>query len=153
MHRRVRRTQGGFTLIEVLFACFILAVASVALAGAMATGTRLSEGPRLEMNARTAMQAKFAEITATPFASIVTNFQNRGFAVAGLTPAKGDGDGLPGEILLAYGPDGNTDFYTVTLRVRWQDGTQVRTVESVRFIANVRGDSGTPAPLYGNGGA
>lgn len=138
----------GFTLIEVLFATFVLAVAAVALAAALASAKRLTESPRAEMTARAAIQAKFAEINATPFPEIVPGFQNRGFTVTGLKAPPGDADGLPGEVFLAYGPDGNTRFYTVTLRVTWREGTQTRNVESVRYVANVRGDTGTAPPLY-----
>lgn len=141
----------GFTFIEVIFATFVLAVASVSLAASLASAKRLSDGPRSEMVARSAIQATFAEIDATPFPRIVPDFAGRGFAAGALRAPPGDADGLPGEVLLAYGPGGNTGYYTVTLRVRWREGSRTRSIESIRFVSNVRGDTGTPPPLVGNG--
>jgi len=146
---RGRSGTGGFTLLETLLAGFVLAVSAVALASTLAQSKRLADRPRDEMVARGAMQSVFAEIAATPFPQVAPTYENAGFAVPGLRAPPGDADGLPGEVRVEYGPYGNTSFYTVTLRVRWMNGAQVRTVESVRFVSNVRGDTGAVPPLVG----
>lgn len=145
--RASRATQSGFTLMEVLFAGFVLAVTAVALAATLVQGKRLADAPRDEISARNAIQSIFAEMSATPFPQIPPTFERVGFAVPGLKAPEGDPDGLPGQIVLDYGPGGDTSYYTVTLRVQWRSGPDVRTVESVRFMSNVRGDTGTPPPL------
>ncbi len=143
------RRECGFTLLEVMVAGLVLTIASVGLAVTLAQGASLAKNPRDEMTARQIVQGVLAEIQSTPFAQVGELFHQRGFAVPGLKAAKGDGDGLPGEILFGYGPGGDISYYTVTVRVRWQAGGGERMVESVRYVANVRGDTGTPRPLTG----
>ncbi|MGH7163755.1 MAG: type IV pilus modification PilV family protein [Planctomycetota bacterium] len=138
---------GGFTLVEVVAAGFVLAVTAVGLAVTLAQGKRLAETPRDEMAARTVIQGVYSELTATPWVEVGTTFQDAGFQVPGLKAPNGDPDGMPGEIVFEYGPGGDTSMYLVTLRVRWKVGTEVRTLESVRYLSNVRGDTGTPAAL------
>lgn len=137
----------GFSLIEILFAGTVLMIASVALAATMAQSDGLTQGPREEVAARNAIQSAFAALSATPFDQVAVLFHNQGFQVPALTPVPGDADGLPGEIVFAYGPGGDTSFYTVTLRVNWRGRGGDRVVESIHYLANVRGDVGTPTPL------
>jgi len=154
--RASRAAQSGVTLVEVLFAGFVLSVTAVALAATLVQGKRLADAPRDEISARNAIQAMFAEMAATPFPQIAPTFERAGFAVPGLEAPANDPDGLPGQILLDYGPSAES-YYTVTLRVQWRSGNDVRTVESVRFISNVRGDTGAVPALtfedrYAKGG-
>jgi len=141
--------MSGFTLVEVTVAGFVLTIASVGLAVTLAQGAALSKNPRSEITARHAMQAVLAEIQSTTFAEVGTRFHNVGFPVADLKAVPGDADGLPGEVVFGYGPEGDTSYYTVTVRVRWQVGGGERVVESVRYVSNMRGDTGTPSPLAG----
>lgn len=145
---RERRSHGqGFTLVEVVIAAAILTIAGLALAASVAQGHSLSHAPREYAAARNAIRSCLAEIAARPFDEIAQSFHGRGFAVDPLRAVRDDPDGLPGEIEFAYGPDNDRSFYTVTVRVRWAGLRGDRMIESVSYIANVRGDTGTPVPL------
>ncbi len=142
-----RRPNRGFTLIETLAAGFVLTISSVAFAAMLAQGKRIVEMPREEHAARAAISGIFAEIVGTPYDELAIEYDGRGFDVAGLRPVKGDADGLCGEVGFDYGPDGELNVYTVTARVRWRGAAGDRSIDVVRYIANVRGDTGTPPPL------
>ncbi|MGQ0613655.1 MAG: type IV pilus modification PilV family protein [Planctomycetaceae bacterium] len=144
-----QRRGRGFTLLEVVVAGFVLTIASVGLAVTLAQGASLAKNPRDEMTARQVVQGVLAEIQSTPFPQVGELFHERGFAVPGLKAVEGDGDGLPGEIEFGYGPEGDISYYTVKVRIRWQAGGGERSIESMRYVANVRGDTGTPRPLVG----
>lgn len=147
MCRVGRNAMRAFTLIEVVCAGFILTVAAVGLAASLAQGQRLADGRREELLARAAMQEIFAELHAAPFPDVARLYQDKGFAVPGLTAQVNDPDHLPGEIVFQYGPGGDTTCYTVTVRVKWQVGKIDRQLETVRILSNVRGDAGVPSPL------
>ena len=142
-----RRPSRGFTLIETLVAGFVLTISSVAFAAMLAQGKNIIEMPREEHAARAAIAGVFAEIAGTPYDQLAGQFDRGGFDVPGLRPVTGDGDGLCGEIGFDYGPNGELNVYTVTARVRWRGATGDRSIEVVRYLANVRGDTGTPPPL------
>jgi type II secretory pathway pseudopilin PulG len=144
---RTRCRQGGFTLIEVVVSGVILTIASVALAATMAQTTGLAEMPRQEAAARNAIRGIVATLAATPFDKVAALNHNSDFEVQGLTVQPGDADGKCGRVIFEYGPDGDTSFYTVTVRVDWRGRAGDRTIESVHYLANVRGDSGAPTPL------
>ena len=143
----------GFTLLEVLVAGAILVMAALAVAAAIAQSPRLAESPREERTARSAIRTVFSEIAATAFEKAALNYHGRGFEVFPLKAVANDPDSLPGEVVFDYGPDGDTTFYSVTVRVRWQGVLGARTIKSRHYISNVRGDTGTPTPLedLGNG--
>jgi hypothetical protein len=142
-----RARQRGITLIEVLMAGIVLLIAAVALAATMAQSHGLANAPREEVAARNAAQAAIAGLASTPFDQVAALYHKRGFPVPGLTPLPGDADGLPGEVVFAYGPGGDTSFYTVTVRVRWRGTTGERGIETIHYLANVRGDTGEPPSL------
>ena len=141
------KKQRGFSLVEILLAGTVLVIASVALAATMAQSDGLTQGPREEVTARQAIEAVYAALSATPYDQVAVLYQDQGFDVEGLTPIPGDADGLPGTIRFEYGPDGDTSFYTVRIQVAWRGRGGDRTVESVHYLANARGDVGTPTPL------
>jgi hypothetical protein len=130
-----------------MFAAFALAVAAIGLAAALAQGNRLTDGVQEEMLARNAIRAKFAEISGTGFASAATTFHGTGFDVEPLRAPDDDADGKPGMVHFAYGPGGDQKLYIVTIRVRWAGRGGSRDVEVMRYLANVRGDTGTPPIL------
>jgi hypothetical protein len=144
---RTRAASRAFTLIEVLIAGTVLVIASVALAATMAQTGGLGESGREEMVARNAIRSVVAALAAAPFDRVAADFHNQCFDVTGLTTQTSDADGRCGEVLFAYGPDDDTSFYTVTVRVRWRGRVGDRMMESVHYLANVRGDTGTPVPL------
>lgn len=145
--RRDSGSSRAFTLIEVLVAAAVLVIASVALAATMAQSGGIGESGREEMIARNALRACVATLAATPFDRVAADFHNRGFDVPNLTPQPGDPDGQCGEVVFDYGPGGDRSYYTVTVRIRWRGRAGDRVLESVHYLANVRGDTGTPTPL------
>ena len=142
-----RRSSKGFTLIETLAAGFVLTISSVAFAAVIAQGRHIVELPREEHAARAAIAGAFAEIVATPYDQLTDQFNGAGFSVPDLRPVDGDDDDMCGEIAFTYGPNGELNIYTVTARVRWRGTTGNRSIKAVRYLANVRGDTGTPPPL------
>jgi Tfp pilus assembly protein PilV len=151
--KRSCSSNRGFTLLEVLVAGAILVMATLAVAAAIAQSPRLAEDPREERAARSAVRSVYSEVAATPFQDVAVNYHRRGFEVFPLKALAYDPDGLPGEVVFDYGPDGDTTLYTVTVKVRWQGALGARKIESRHYIANVRGDTGTPTLLedLGNG--
>jgi prepilin-type N-terminal cleavage/methylation domain-containing protein len=137
----------GFSLLEVMIACAILAIAGLALAASLAHGQELSHAPREEAIAGSAIRSVLAEMAGAPFSEVANGYHRRWFPVPPLRAPRDDPDGFPGEIEIAYGPVGDQSFYAVTVRVRWDGIKGVRVLESVSYLSNVRGDTGTPVPL------
>ena len=94
-----------------------------------------------------ALRAARARIMAEPFAQAGQTFQNTGFTAPPLECVDGDADSLPGEVAFEYGPNGDTRFYRVTVRVRWKGLTGTRVAQESFYLANVTGELATPAPL------
>jgi Tfp pilus assembly protein PilV len=139
---RESRRRGGFALVEVLTAGFILSLAVLGLSASLANGSRLADGSREELVARDAMRDTLARLAEAPFDRVAPLFHTQGFWAGALDAVRGDPDGQPGEIVFAPGPDDTKDVYRVTLRVRWRGAGGERVVESTHYLANVRGDPG-----------
>ncbi|MHC4958786.1 MAG: hypothetical protein ACYTGN_10460 [Planctomycetota bacterium] len=137
----------GFGLLELMFAAFALAIAAVGLAAALAQGTRLTDGVQEEMLARNAIRGKFAEVSSTEFAAVAATYHGSGFDIEGLRAPADDPDGKPGEVSFTYGPGGDQSFYIVRIRVHWIGRSGNRDIEVLRYLANVRGDTGAPPVL------
>jgi len=135
------------SLVEVCAALFVLSIGALCLAGSMAQSHTLVERPREEYAAWSAIRNAEANLLSVSFADVASTFHLTGFDVPGLEAPPDDPDGKPGEILFDYGPGGDTRYYRVTLRVRWKGIGGVRQVERDVFLANFRGDTGTPQPL------
>ena len=144
-----RRSERGLSLVEVVFAGFVLTIAGVGLAATLAQAGPMNESPREDYAAWNAIRTMRARLISVPFPEAALDFHQHGFAVPGLRPLKGDPDGMPGEIVFNYGPEEDTRFYRVTLRVRWTGVRGARELEAQVYLANVRGDVGT-VPLLSN---
>lgn len=142
----------GITLVEVIIGAAILSIAGLALAASIAQSRGLVHMPREEVVARNAVRSLLAEMAAVPFDVVARDYHGLGFAVSPLSAARDDLDGLPGEVRFDYGPGDDRSYYTVTVRVRWGSHRDPRVVESVSYLSNVRGDTGTPVPLEELGG-
>jgi len=138
-HDRRPCHEGGFTLLEVVGAGFVLSVAVLGLTATLATSGRLTESSRGEVAARCAMRAVIAQLESSPFDTLKTAFDGHGFAIPGLEAPKGDPDGLPGQIVFEAGPADAPTMHRVIVRATWRSRNGVRTVESVHYIGNVRG--------------
>jgi Tfp pilus assembly protein PilV len=138
------RRSAGFALVEVLTAGFVLALAVLGLSASLANGSRLADASREELVARDAIRDTLARLAATPFDQVALTYHTRGFRVDAIEAVKGDLDGLPGAIIFEPGPADSRDVYRVTLRVQWRSTSGEHVIESTHYLANVRGDPGTP---------
>jgi prepilin-type N-terminal cleavage/methylation domain-containing protein len=141
------RGQRGLTLVEVIVAAAILSTTGLALAASIAQSHGLVHLPREEVIARNAIRSLLAEMAAAPFDLVAQAYHGTGFHVSPLRATRDDPDGFPGEIHFDYGADGDRSYYTVTVRVQWGSHRDPRVVESVSYLSNIRGDTGTPVPL------
>jgi len=95
------------------------AIVVIAMAGMIAVLTQtapLSTISAHDCLAMNAVRMKMEMIRATPFGDLVNTFKDQDFAVVGLRAARGDGDGLPGEVTI---DDSDPEFLTITVRVAW----------------------------------
>ncbi|MEM8885665.1 MAG: prepilin-type N-terminal cleavage/methylation domain-containing protein [Planctomycetota bacterium] len=137
----------GFTVVEVMIATSILAIAALGFAAAVPSSYKLSEDTKAEARIHRALSSISAALEATPFAEAAVQWHMRGFDVPGLTPQKGDADALPGEIEFAPAPGNIPNCYRITIRVRWMDTNGSHVTEEVRILSNVRDDPGDPVEL------
>lgn len=140
-------SQTAFTLVEALVAGFVLVIAALGLASTLAQGSRITDASREEMIARNAIRSMAAELRSVPFDRVASTFDGKGFPVPPLHASREDPDGMPGAIRFEYGPGMNREFYRVTILVEWKGRSGARVIESTEYLANVRGDTGTPPPL------
>ncbi|MHC4955684.1 MAG: prepilin-type N-terminal cleavage/methylation domain-containing protein [Planctomycetota bacterium] len=143
--RRVGRSR-GFTFAELLAAVAILGIVAVGIASAMVQAPRLSRVAREEMIVRSAMRGMVAEISAAPYSEVAAAFAGQGFEVPGLPASDVDADKLPGAIRIDAIQEGTARYYRVTLTVDWQGVSGARTLQSVHYVSNVRGDTAEPLP-------
>jgi Tfp pilus assembly protein PilV len=69
-NRTPRRSDGGFSLIEVLFALTFLAIGILAVASMIPAGTRGVSQSRVLTTSLMAAQTKLEELKGTPFTSL-----------------------------------------------------------------------------------
>jgi prepilin-type N-terminal cleavage/methylation domain-containing protein len=115
----------GFSLIEVIIALFILAIALLALAGLMISTTKNNSFGGHMTEAATFAQDKLEQLRAAPWTSIV----------AGADTVKAEIPGVPGTGIIyarswtvAYNP--NLDQAWVTITINWNDPT-AKTTHSI----------------------
>jgi hypothetical protein len=108
-----RRHSAGFTLVEICIAAAVLAIAISGMLGALIAGFSLDRVNRESAIAQQAAQAALEQLQGLPFAEVYRSYNGwngddvgltqvaRGasFAVPGLDPQIGDGDGICGEVL------------------------------------------------------
>jgi len=135
--QRAKKQERAFTMLEVVGAGFVLSVTILGLSATMATGYRLTENSREEVQVRYAIRTILADLTAADFDVLKSTYEKKGFAIEGMRPVKGDADGLPGEIEFTAPPEDAPGMHRVTIRVRWHGRSGERTLESVHYLANV----------------
>jgi prepilin-type N-terminal cleavage/methylation domain-containing protein len=140
-HRVNRR---GFTFVEVLVASAILAVICVGIAGALVQAPRVSRAAREEMSVRATMRGMVSEVSAAPYSGMSATFTGTGFDVPGVEAMDGDADGLPGSVLVEEVNDGGAQYYRVTLSVNWHGVNGDRSLASIHYVSNARGDTAEP---------
>ena len=87
-----KRPCSGFTLVEVIFAVAVVAVAIIGVAGTMLISLRHQESARQADIAHNIVQDQIERIRATEFSTILTAFAapNDTFVVPGLPSTSGD---------------------------------------------------------------
>jgi prepilin-type N-terminal cleavage/methylation domain-containing protein len=95
------RGSRGFTLVEVMVACAILALGMVGVLAAIAAGDAEDESSRGRSIAIDAARREAEKIASTPFSQVFAAYNGASgaawFSVAGLTPVAGDAQ--VGEVL------------------------------------------------------
>ncbi|MHC4954847.1 MAG: prepilin-type N-terminal cleavage/methylation domain-containing protein [Planctomycetota bacterium] len=139
----------GFTFLELLVASGVLAVIAIGSAATLVQGPRITRAAEEEVSVRAAIRGMVSELTAAPFDTFAAKYNNKGFEVLGVDPVEGDSDGLPGQILISREGEGAATFYEIQLSVTWDGIHGIRTLSSTHYLANVRGDTGTPSDPEG----
>ncbi|MHC4452500.1 MAG: PulJ/GspJ family protein [Planctomycetota bacterium] len=140
----------GFTLVELLIASMLLAIVAIGVAAAMIQTPQLTRSAREDVAIRVAMRSVVAEISAAPFSEVPVTYDGFAFDVAGVEAAKTDEDGLPGVVQIQVVGDAAATYYVVTVGVHWRGVAGTRTLSTVHYLANVRGD--TEVTSGGSGG-
>ena len=109
---KVLKKSNGFSLIEVIIALFILAIALLALAGLMVSTTRNNSFGGHMTEATTFAVDKLEQLRAAPWANIT----------AGADSATGStGINYARSWTVAYNPNGDQAWVTITMN--WTDPT------------------------------
>lgn len=142
-----RETERGLTLLELLVASAVLAIAAVGLAATMASAPSALQRSRESMIAESAMERALAAVSAESIHSVAATYSGRGFEVPGLQAQPDDEDGVPGEIRFEMGPGEFPNHYVVDIRIAWEGISGPREIVSRQYLANSRGEVGPIPPI------
>lgn len=119
----VPSSRDGFTLIEVLVALSVVAVAVVGLLGMVVMATGQDENAADQNAAMDAAMSLISEIRQTPFHQVYSKYKDHAFPVEGLNPWPGDPDGLPGRVVIDAS---DPDLLDIQVIVEWsgQSGSE-----------------------------
>ena len=132
------RAERGFGLVEVLIAVAVVGVAITVLLGAFSFAVRMNLRARHTAIAHRVGAQEMELLRATAFSQFPAN-QNQGAFIGTVS----DLDRLPqgqGILTIANYPSGSTSgsMREVTVEVRWNEGTLVRTIS----LATIIGEGG-----------
>jgi prepilin-type N-terminal cleavage/methylation domain-containing protein len=128
---KVLKRSNGFSLIEVIIALFILAIALLALAGLMISTTKNNSFGGHMTEAVIFAQDKLEQLRAAPWTSIIAGWDTVTTATPG---APGTGILYTRTWALAPNPGGTQIWITVT--INWTDPT-AKTTHTINFRSPV----------------
>lgn len=108
--------QRGFTLLEVMIAMVVIAIALFAAISMIFHTSTAKETMREQEIAKEAASAKIEEIKAHAFDQIFSTYNGASFTVTGLNAPSGAGKGL-GSVAV---DSTNPNLYEVTVTIRWR---------------------------------
>ena len=132
---RSSKSEGGFTLVEVLISTLVLTVGLVGIAGLLAVTTTAQIGARESARSVRLAQGKMDELLKLPFTSVKV-------AVGGDLDAdvadhsEDADDGIKIRWVVTNGPMLNNDTRYITVRVVNMRGQQYRNTEISSLIRN-----------------
>lgn len=88
----------GFTLLELMLASVVLAIAITGLMAVITECVRMTRSTEERGQALSAIRLKIDEMRGQVFADIFDNYVTHTFTIEGLTPSPLDPDGIVGEV-------------------------------------------------------
>lgn len=130
------RRRDAFTVIEVLIASMVLAIALIGLISAFARAAWLNANAKETSMAINGCRKEMDVIRATFFNTIVTTYAppNDNFPVEGLLAQPGDPDGLPGKVTVTSAGA----MLTITCTVSWRGVAGDRQISLASNLVNRR---------------
>ncbi len=116
---RLSRRRRGFSLLEVMIALAVIAIALFAALSMIVQTASSKENMREQEIAKEAASAKIEEIKARTFGEIYATYNGAAFTVVGLNAPTGTGRGLGSVAIDATNPN----LFEITITIRWK-GTQ-----------------------------
>ena len=120
---RRKKADGGFSLVELVTAVFIIAVGVTALIGQLEASYKVTAVNRETNKASAHLQAVMEKVISVPFSDIVRTYPNGTVAYLQST---GLSDLMEGEHIVVEYVDEDADPLQITLTVHWTsfDGRQ-----------------------------
>jgi prepilin-type N-terminal cleavage/methylation domain-containing protein len=133
----------GLTIVEVVMAMAIIAIALLALMSSVISSMSLVEVNRQESLAMNAARQKFAEMQSTPLGSCFATFKNTAFDVPGIATANA------GRIYFPMSASGNLDE-TVTTVSNFHASTppSIQTISDFKLATTTSGVPANPLLAY-----
>ena len=145
---KVQSGEGGFTLVEVLFAAFVLVVATLGVAASTTTFASLRRLNEETQIASTAARQQLDLVRAAQFSQVLGTFSNLNFQIDlngdganDLRPQAGDPDGNAGRITITQvGPASDpASLLQVNVTIDWRGLSGNRRYQMGTLISNRTG--------------
>jgi prepilin-type N-terminal cleavage/methylation domain-containing protein len=135
----------GLTIVEVVMAMAIIAIALLALMASVISSMTLVEVNRQESLAMNAAREKFAEMQSTPLGSVFTTFRNTSFSVPGIATVNAGRIYFP----MSGGTSGNQNSgnldETVNTVTNYTAPAEIQTISDFK-LASTTASAGTYVP-------
>ncbi len=113
---RRKKADGGFSLVELVTAVFIIAVGVTALIGQLEASYKVTAVNRETNKATAHLQAVMEQVISVPFSDIVRTYPN---GTAACSQSAELSDPMEGEYIVVEYVDENADPLQITLTVHW----------------------------------